>query len=265
MMANFQLWVGDNVDKLAGFQPEIIDLTISSPPYDKARNYEGYAWHHIKLIEQLFRVTKPGGVVVWVVADTTYKGSETGSSLRQALAFMDAGFNLHDTMIYAKNNPMPNDCGTRYRQAFEYMYVFSKGTPKTFNPITVPVASKSDTFRSFRVTSSGRGDLAEDRVAPKVRKLSNIWYYTVGSAVASQKIAFNHPALFPEKLAKDHILSWSNSGDTVLDPMCGSGTVGVVAVPLGRNFIGIDVSEEYIEQIARPRITWAIEDHAAQV
>ena len=86
------------------------------------------------------------------------------------------------------------------------------------------------------------------------RKLGNIFYYTVGSASSKDKIAFNHPAIFPEQMALDHVLSWSDPGDVVLDPFCGSGTVGKVAVMNDRKFIGIDVAEEYIERIARPRI-----------
>ena len=152
-----QLYVGDNAEVLATFDESSIDLTVTSPPYDKNRSYEGYEYDLKAVGDQLYRVTKPGGVLVWVIADATIKGSETGSSFKQALLLKDCGFNLHDTEIYAKNNPMPNDCGKRYRQMFEYMFVFSVGTPKTFNPMTVPVQKKAASFKSFRVTASRPG------------------------------------------------------------------------------------------------------------
>ncbi len=247
----YKLFAGDNAEILSTFGSGTIPLTMTSPPYDKNREYEGYEYDLDAVAKQLYRVTKDGGVVVWIIADATIKGSETGSSFKQALHMMSVGFNLHDTEIYAKNNPMPNDCGKRYRQCWEYMFIFSKGTPETFNPITVPVKGKSEVFKSFRVTSVGRGDLNEDRLAPAERKVSNIFYYTIGSASSSDSFAKLHPAIFPEKMALDHILSWSNPNDIVLDPFCGSGSSLLAATQMGGTAIGIDISERYCEIAAR--------------
>lgn len=233
---------------------ESLDMTLTSPPYDNARSYGGEVDTSITyhLINLLYRATKPGGVVVWVTADRTIDGGETGTSFRTALAFQDAGFKIWDSMIFGKNNPMPNDCGKRYRQSFEYIFCFSKGSPATFNPITVPVKS-SGAFKAFRVTAEGRGDLEHNRVAPKECKVSNIFNYNVGSSSSKDKVAFLHPAIFPEALAQDQISTWTNPGDLVYDPFTGSGTTYKIAHLLGRNFIGSEINPDYVA-IAKARI-----------
>lgn len=245
---------GDNVSVLSGFPDNCIDLTVTSPPYDGLRTYNGYSFDFENLARELYRVAKPGGVVVWVVADATQDGSETGTSFRQALFFKECGFRLHDTMIYASEKPPLTH--NRYEQKFEYMFVLSKGKPKTFNGIREPATyagqdKKSRTLRqdSDQLSSrSGKGFVAETKLR------GNIWAYaTGGSKSTMDRIAFQHPAIFPEKLAEDHILSWSNPGDVVLDPFCGSGTTGKMALCNLRQFIGIEISREYCE-IASQRI-----------
>ena len=234
-------------------QPESVDLTITSPPYDDLRDYNGYEFDFESIAEQLFRVTKEGGVVVWVVADRTIKGSETGTSFRQALGFMDVGFRLFDTMIFAKP-PMPHADYTRYYQSFEYMFVFSKGKPKTTN-LLKDRKNKSNGNPRKRVFK--RPNRIAEHESYKGHKeygrRRNIWEYPIGYSHTKDKIAYEHPAIFPEKLAEDHILSWSNEGDLVFDPMCGSGTTGKMALKHNRQFIGVDISAAYIE-IARERL-----------
>lgn len=232
-----------------------VDLTVTSPPYDNLRNYNGNVgqWCFEKFKEianELYRVTAAGGVVVWVVGDATVRGSETGTSFRQALWFMDCGFRLHDTMIFAKANPIPQT-HNRYEQAFEYMFVFSKGKPKTFNPLiekTVRAGAKLNrgTGSKFDAMQSMRSRAETTTVKPYKRK-TNIFVYSVGGGRTG------HPAVFPEALANDHILSWSNEGDTVLDPFMGSGTTGKMALLNNRNFVGFELDEVYFE-IARKRI-----------
>jgi site-specific DNA-methyltransferase (adenine-specific) len=187
-----------------------------------------------------------------VVGDRTYNGSESLSSFAHAFAFRDAGFRVHDTMIYAKNNPIPSDCGKRYRQAFEYIFCFSKCQPKTFNPITQPIKQEK-AFKSFRITKAGRNDLAHDHIAPKERKLNNIFFYNVGTSSSQDKIAFEHPAIFPEKLVEDQIMTWTDEGDLVYDPFMGSGTTAKVAHLLGRKWFGSEISGEYVK-IAEERL-----------
>lgn len=232
-----------------------IDLTITSPPYDKLRDYKGYSFPFKRIARLLYTRTKPGGVVVWVVGDSTIKGSETGTSFRQALYFMKIGFNLHDTMIYAKNSfAFPSKI--RYHQTWEFMFVFSKGKPKTFNPIK----DRKNKYRKMggdakrqkdgTIKKGDRGGLELNEFGQRY----NIWKYTTGGGhVSSNRIAHKHPAIFPEQLAIDHVKSWSNPGDTVLDPMMGSGTTCVAAKMLGRNYIGIDLSKEYVA-IAKKRL-----------
>lgn len=229
-----------------------IDLTVTSPPYDNLRNYNCFEWDFEGVARELFRVTKQGGVVVWVVADATIDGSETGTSFKQALYFMDCGFNLHDTMIYEKVNPIPLS-HNRYEQYFEYMFVFSKGKPKTFNPITLLCKTSGEyTHRrnTGRVAEAATRNREETTVVSRTKYRGNIWKYIVGSKKGETG---NHPAAFPEQLATDHILSWSNEGDIVFDPFLGSGTTAKMAILNNRKHIGYELSAEYYD-IATKRI-----------
>jgi len=246
------IYHGDCVDVMRTFPEGVIDLTVTSPPYDNLRTYKGYVFNFEETAKELYRVTKGGGVVVWVVADATIKGSETGTSFKQALYFKEIGFNLHDTMIWRKPNPVPQfPTIKRYTNDFEYMFVFSKGQPNTFNPLET--RCKTAGRRVNRNTNSAFAEQSADRprdvvtITKNKKRLSNTWEIGVGSRNKS------HPAIFPEKLAENHILSWSNPGDIVLDPMCGSGTTCKMAKLNGRNYIGIDIAEEYVE-MARRRV-----------
>jgi len=226
-----------------------LDMTITSPPYDDLRDYNGYHFPVEEIAASLYRKTKLGGVVIWVVGDRTVNGNETLTSFRHALTFQSAGFRAHDTMIYVKNNPIPSDCGRRYRQAFEYMFCFSKGQPKTFNPITEPTKSAGQKISAFRITGKGRGNVPDEDIGRKIkseRKVTNIFGYNVGTSSSKDKIAFRHPAIFPEQLVADQIGSWTNSGDIVYDCFMGSGTTAKVAHQLGRHWLGSEVSEEYV-------------------
>jgi site-specific DNA-methyltransferase (adenine-specific) len=196
------------------------------------------------VIQELYRITKPGGVVVWVVGDATIKGSETGTSFKQALYANDCGFNLYDTMIYRKQNYIPLT-HKRYEQEFEYMFVFSKGKPKTFNPIMIECKTKGSKTkgRTFYQTNSQnkpteghKNDAVKD-----YKQKGNVWKVPTNAGTKG------HPAQFPEQLANDHIMSWSNEGDLVLDPFMGSGTTGVACKNLDRNFIGIEMDEGYFD------------------
>lgn len=251
---------GDCLEKMKEIEDGCIDLTVTSPPYDNLRTYNGNIsqWNENKwkdIINDLFRVTKQGGVVVWVVGDATIKGSETGTSFKQALYFKEIGFNLHDTMIYEKSGVTPQK--GRYYPCFEYMFVFSKGTPKTFNPIQDRKNRWRERWGKTRTRRKPDGTMGkeyESKIAPEYGIRRNIWKYTQGGGYGTDdNIAYKHPAIFPEKLAEDHILSWSNKGDTVFDPMMGSGTTGKMAKINNRNFIGIELDEEYFK-IAEERI-----------
>ncbi len=245
------------LETLRRMPDDFVDMTITSPPYDDLRDYNGYHFPVEDIAAGLFAKTKPGGVVIWVVADRTVDGNETLTSFRHALIFQETGFKVHDTMLYVKNNPIPSDCGKRYRQMFEYMFCFSKGQPKTFNPITEPTKSAGQKIKAFRITESGRGTVPDEDIGREIktsRKVGNIFYYNVGTGSSRDKIAFRHPAIFPEKLVEDQISTWTNEGDLVYDCFMGSGTTAKVAHLLGRRWIGSEISAEYVE-IANQRLT----------
>jgi site-specific DNA-methyltransferase (adenine-specific) len=246
-----QLYNCDNVMALNCLvASESVQLTVTSPPYDNLREYKGFSWNFEALARELYRVTKPGGVVVWVVGDATVNGSESGTSFRQALFFKECGFNLHDTMIWCKPNPVPTQ-STRYQAAVEYMFVFSKGRPTVTNILREPSKGAGGKHCKHRSRGAEHANNAEGvYVTAETKIRSNFWIVPVGSGIGS------HPAAFPEELAGDHILTWSNAGDTVLDPFLGSGTTGRCAVAKDRKFIGIELSSEYFN-LAQFRIAQA--------
>ncbi len=237
---------------LKTFDDNSVDLVVTSPPYDNLRDYQGYEFDFKLVARVLYRVTKIGGVVVWVVNDATVAGSETGTSFRQALYFKQLGFNLHDTMIYQRHT-LPHT-HNRYQSDFEYMFIFSSGPPKTFNPLQSRKIYKDNrTIMQYGRNVNGDKKLGGNPQS-LTKTLGNIWAYNVGGGhCASDSVAHQHPAIFPEQLAKDHVKSWSNPNDLVIDPMCGSGTTCVAAKMLGRRYIGIDISEKYCA-IARMRL-----------
>jgi DNA modification methylase len=235
------------LNTLSNISNEAIDMVLTSPPYDSIRNYNGYSFDFEKIAQELFRVIKKGGVVIWVVGDQTVNGSETGTSFKQALYFKEIGFNIHDTMIYAKNNPMPTG-GVRYHQNFEYMFCFSKGKPKTFNPIMVECKYKGMANMKNRGVNGEKNYRKVKR--NEKRKVGNIFTYSIGGGISTKdKKAYSHPAIFPEKLAEDQIQTWSNEGDLIYDPFCGSGTTVKVAKNMNRKWLGSEISEEYFSLI----------------
>ena len=236
------------VDGMRMLPDGFIDLTVTSPPYDNLREYNGYSWNFEETINELYRITADGGIVVWIVNDATINGSETCTSFKQALYFREVGFRLYDTMIWSKPSPA---CPTegRYYDTFEYMFVFSKGKPKTLN-LLEDRRNKSAGTVSNKETRSCREDRRtkdEQRVVKEFSRRFNVWEIPRGHNKT------DHPAVFPEQLALDHILSWSNQGDIVLDPFSGSGTTGAMAIRYGRDFIGFEISENYCK-VANERI-----------
>jgi DNA modification methylase len=246
-----QIVSGNCLDIMKTFPDGCIDLTITSPPYDNLMEYNGYSFNFESIAKDLFRITKESGVVVWVIGDATLKGSETGTSFRQALYFKECGFNLHDTMIWVKSNPMPSFKAPRYNQSFEYMFVFSKGLPKTFNPLKEKCKTAGQSYTSVKVMTNRkvptRKILSEPKKKKETKNLSNVW--TMGHAYKN----YGHPAVFPELLAENHIRTWTNLNDLIFDPFMGSGTTAAMALKTERNFIGCDISEEYVK-IANERI-----------
>lgn len=254
-----KLYNGDCIDIMRQFNGECIDLTVTSPPYDNLRTYKDSCVWDFDVFKQaaneLYRITKKGGVVVWVVGDAVISGSETGTSFKQALYFKDIGFNLHDTMIYEKNScafPARKD-SKRYTQIFEYMFVLSKGTPKSCHLIVDKknkYAGQTNWGKLTYYHKNGDKDIRDKKikVVPAYSPRNNIWKYT--TSCDGNK---NHPAVFPQMLAWDNIISWSNEGDVVLDCFMGSGTTGKMAIKANRKFVGIEKVDEYFN-IAKEKI-----------
>jgi len=235
-----------------------LDMTVTSPPYDNLRDYNGFMFEFGNIAQQLYRITKRGGVVVWVVGDAVKKGNKTLTSFRQALSFQEAGFNIHDVMIYKKKNT-PFMRSNAYTNCYEFMFILSKGSPKTFNPLKEPTKRNGFEMLVYNKKADGVNKKILKELKTEKTK-NNIWEYAVGLGGSTKdKEAFQHPAVFPEKLASDHISSWSNKGDIVFDPFAGSGTTCKMAKKLGRKYIGCDISEEYVA-LARARIAKAYQE-----
>jgi site-specific DNA-methyltransferase (adenine-specific) len=260
-MEKNQIYLEDNLETLSKTPDNYYDMVITSPPYDDLRTYKdhikgnktefnGYSFPFEDIAKELYRITKPGGVVIWVVGDGTNNGSETGTSFRQALYFKEIGFNIHDTMIYQKNN-FSNPSSNRYHQIFEYMFVFSKGKPKTFNPI-----KDRKNIYGGQVGSWGKntvrqkdGSMKENtkKVIEEYGQRYNVWIYKTSKNGQEDEVAYEHPAIFPSQLVRDQILSWTNEGDIVYDPMIGSGTTARASIDTKRNYIGSELVKEYYE------------------
>lgn len=248
-----KLYHGDCLEIMKELPDNSIDMTLTSPPYDNLRNYSNTLnWDFNifkKIAEELYNITKVGGVVVWIVGDKTINGSETGSSFKQALYFKEIGFNLHDTMIYQKKDYIPLT-HNRYEQEFEYMFCLSKGKPNTFNPIKIKTKNSGKTVKnaSYYKTDNDKTTIVKEYIVKDTKIKGNIFLYSVG-----RNRNIKHPAMFPKDLVKDMMNTWTNKNDLVLDCFMGSGTSGVVAKELQRDFIGIEIVEDYYK-LAKKRI-----------
>ena len=251
---------GDSQSLLKKLPGNCIDLIVTSPPYDDLRDYEKkviWDFNKFKLIaKELYRVMKDGGTIVWVVGDKTKNGNKSLTSFKQSIYFQEIGFNIYDVIVYDKAGsgpPHPN----RYFNTFEYMFIISKGKPKTINLLkdkknkwggTETYSEVTRREKDGTLTSKGKKTINEYGIR------TNIWRYVNGKNFSTKdKIAYKHPAIFPEKLAADHIKSWSNEGDIVLDIFGGSGTTIKMAATLNRKWIYIDKVTDYCE-IARYRM-----------
>jgi len=243
---------GDCLQVMKGIPDKSVDMVLTSPPYDNLRDYKGYTFNFEGIAKEIYRVLKEGGVCVWIVGDATIKGSETGTSFKQALYFKDIGFNLHDTMIWNKGCfSAVGALRNRYAPVYEYMFIISKGYPKSFNPIkdrkTIHGGKKVN--GTVRNKDGSMKPFSKEVTVNEYGQRFNIWEQS------PQRQTGGHPAPFPEKLAEDHILSWSNEGDIILDPMAGSGTTLKMAKKNNRNYIGIEIAPEYIDIINKRLLT----------
>ena len=252
------------LDTMYKINDDSVDLTITSPPYDNLRTYNGYEFNFENIAKELFRITKQGGVLVWIVGDETVNGNETGTSFKQALFFKSIGFNLFDTMIYLKPPRGAVGNNKTYWQTFEYMFVLSKGNPTTINLL------RDRKNKESRVGDNGTKRLQDGSLLNIKRggydlygRRTNVWEYNIGKGHSTEdEIAFQHPAIFPEKLVNDHILTWSNENELIYDPFMGSGTTAKMALKNKRQFIGSEINADYC-LIANKRIK-SIQPHLFQ-
>jgi len=228
-----------------------IDLIITSPPYDNIRDYNNSSTWNFDIFKnvanQLQRILKQGGVIVWIVADATIKGSETGTAFRQALYFKEIGLNLHDTMIWKKPTfTAVGSIKSRYAPTFEYMFIFTKENLKTFNPIN-DRKNKSFGCKKHGAMRQKNGDMKPlSNIGKPINEYGirhNVWEINTENNNTT-----GHPAPFPLKLVHDHIISWTNENDIVLDCFMGSGTTGLACKTLNRDFIGIEIDQEYFKK-----------------
>lgn len=258
---SYKLYQGDCLDVMDKLIEEgvEVDLTVTSPPYDDLRNYNNTLVWNFDIFKQvadrLYSITKDGGVVVWVVGDSVKKGSKTLRCYEQALYFKSIGFNVYDVIIYQKTTPSPPH-KNRYFNSFEYQFILSKGKPKTVN-LLKDRPNKCARTSSGTVTRREKDGSLTTKKSIKISDFgvrTNVWTYDVGNnKTTTDKFAFKHPAMFPEKLAEDQILSWSNEDDLILDCFMGANTTGKMALLNNRNYIGIEKVEEYFK-IAKKRI-----------
>jgi site-specific DNA-methyltransferase (adenine-specific) len=259
-VVNFELnkcYNESNLVTMAKMPDNFIDLTVTSPPYDNLRDYKGYSFPFEEIAKELYRVTKEGGIIVWIVGDAVIDGGESGTSFKQAIYFQSLGFLIHDTMIYEKNGAAypASDKSSRYSQVFEYMFVFSKGKAKTTNLIKDRKnrwAGATNFGTPSTRKQNGETGKSEAFVVAEFGYRNNIWKYNNGAGYSTKdEIAFEHPAIFPEMLAFDHIRSWSNENDIVYDCFMGSGTTAKAAISANRKWIGSEISEEYCKIIEK--------------
>ena len=246
------------IDGMQLMDAESVDLVVTSPPYDDLRTYnDSSKWDHEvfkSVADNLARVLKTGGVIMWNVNDATVKGSETGSSFRQCLYFMDrCGLRLHDTMIYEKTGTAfaSGPKSVRYTQIFEYCFILSKGKPKTINLIQDKKNAWAG-YTSFGNAKTRKQDGTmhdpgkKSKVIREYGVRTNIWKIkNSGGFGQSSKASYKHPATMPEELARGHVLTWSDKNDLILDPFMGAGTTAQVCLEENRNFIGFEIDETY--------------------
>lgn len=245
----------DCLETMKCMPDNFVDCIITSPPYDDLKKYNGFVFDFKAIAKELYRIIKEGCVLVWIVNDRIKDGSETGTSFRQALYFKEVGFNLHNTMIWNKTNPMPQIQYNRYSDSFEYMFILSKGKVRNFNPILIDCKDAGNNYNyTAKHPSENKERVKKDFVINNKKKLSNVWNVAVSKSQAE------HPAIFPQKLIDKHIISWSNKNYLIYDCFMGSGTTALSCIKYNRNFIGSEISKEYCDAAMK-----RIEQHKQQL
>ena len=246
----------DNITYLKTLPDECIDFVITSPPYDALRDYNGYKLDLHGLGVELLRVLKDGGICVMVIQDSTRDFAKSLTSFRTIVDWCDnIGFRLFECNIYNRQGTEGAWWKKRFRVDHEYMPIFLKGKrPQYFDKENIKIPSKHGgkimTGANIR-TKNGQTGSRKVKINPT--KCPGTVMTFGNTCGGESKLKSKHPAVFPNMLAYDMIECFCPEDGTVLDPFNGSGTTTLAAKCLGRNYIGIDVSEEY-NKIARERL-----------
>lgn len=240
---------------------DCIDLTLTSPPYDWIRDYNGTfdpaKFPFVRIAEELYRITAPGGVVLWITRDQQQDCCESGTSAKQMLYFKNIGFNVQTMIVDSISARHRRYC---YGMPPQFCFVLSKGRPKAFHPIRDKPNTEPGRIKSWSARNrDGRIRKGKPKEIPKYGRRSHIWLYPTGfGLVSDDPLPRNAPAPMVETVAGDLMLSYSNPGDLILDPMAGLGTTGKVAVKLNRQFIGFERVRKYCD-VANDRVRQAFE------
>ncbi len=247
----------DCIKATARLPANSIDLVMFSPPYDGIRDYKkGWIFDFPALGKNLYRLVKDGGVCAVVINDGTQDFAKSLTSFRLVLNWCDtAGWRLFETCIYQRDGNPGAWWKRRFRVDHEYIFLFLKGKkPKTFDkePLMVPSKHAGRIYSGTDRLTSGKFKKIDHKPVKRMKCRGTVWKYPT-SNTEGNRTKLQHPATYPDPLAQDIIQCFSEPGDTVLDPMCGSGTTCVMAMKMKRQYMGIDINEEYC-QIARKRL-----------
>lgn len=251
-----RLLTGDACEILPTIRESSVDLTVFSPPYDGLRDYKGKPSFDMAVLgREILRVTKEGGVCCMVIQDATKNGAKSLTSFRTACLFADLGWRLFECCIYSRAG-VPGAWWTkRFRVDHEYIFIFTRGDglPRRFDKTSLMVESKYAGITAGGTKRTTKGDFVaiKKTVISPLKCRGTIWHYAA-SNTERNKTKSEHPATYPDSLARDIISCFSKEGDLVLDPMMGSGTTGIASVNMGRRFLGIEISVQYME-IAKRR------------
>ncbi|MBR1921447.1 MAG: site-specific DNA-methyltransferase [Kiritimatiellae bacterium] len=245
---------GDSAAVMEKFPDNSIDMVVTSPPYDSIRDYKGFSADLSKIGRETFRVLKEGGIAVVVIQDQTKNYGKTLTSFRLAIDWCDnAGFKLFECLIYKKLGAEGAWWNKRFRVDHEYMMVFLKGDrPAYFNkdPLKIPSkhGGKVMTGGGTRLTSGIRIATRAIHINP-MKCRGTVWAYE--TAGDGSRLKHQHPATYPDRLPYDFIQCFCPEKGIVLDPFMGSGTTALAAKSLKRFYVGIDISQEYVDLAER--------------
>ena len=249
---------GDAIKVLKQCKPDYFNLTVFSPPYDALRDYNGFSLSLHNLGEALFRVTKPGGLVVLVIQDQTKGGHKSLTSFRTIVDWCDnIGFGLWECSIYNRHGKEGAWWSKRLRVDHEYMPIFIKGDkPEYFNkePLKIPCKHAGKFMMGGANRNKDNKTIESSKIIINNTKCpGTVWNLSNGGDKVQMKR--DHPATYPDQIPYRFIQLFCPPNGIVLDPMVGSGSTAIAAKILGRKYLGIDISPEYCK-LARNRLKY---------